>query len=371
MPNQVEAIGVALCGDVMTGRGIDQVLPQPGNPVLYEPSVRDAREYVHLAERVNGPIPRPVDGAYLWGDALAELWGAGTDVRLINLETSITSSAEAWPGKGIHYRMHPRNVGCLTAARIDCCALANNHVLDWGYAGLTETLQTLERAGIAHAGAGPDAAQAAAPAVVDVPGKGRVLVFSLGSTTSGIPERWGATGDRPGVNLLEDLSEATAGRIAHQVRAATRPGDATVASIHWGGNWGYAIPNEQIRFAHRLVEEGVSIVHGHSAHHAKAIEVYEGHLILYGCGDLLDDYEGIGGYVAFRSDLRLLYRILVDPHQGRLLEARLVPLRVRRFRLAYATEAEARWLRELLNRLGAAFGTQVHPESDHSLLLRW
>src|SRR5579863_8408220 len=129
MPNHAEPVGIALCGDVMAGRGIDQILLYPENPVLYEPAVRDAHAYVYLAERVNGPIPRPVDGAYLWGDALAELQRAGMDARIINLETSLTASKDAWPGKGIHYRMHPRNIGCLTTARIDCCCLANNHVL--------------------------------------------------------------------------------------------------------------------------------------------------------------------------------------------------------------------------------------------------
>ncbi len=198
---------------------------------LHEPYVRDARQYVRLAERVNGPIPRPVDFGYIWGDALRELRRAATDVRIINLETAITSSEDAWPGKPIHYRMHPRNVGCLKAARIDCCCLANNHLLDWRYAGLTETLRTFDRAGMAHAGTGENAAAAGSPAVLDVLGKGRVLVFSLGSTTSGIPREWASTRERPGVNLLEDLSEATAGRIGSQIREAKRPGDVTVASF--------------------------------------------------------------------------------------------------------------------------------------------
>jgi poly-gamma-glutamate synthesis protein (capsule biosynthesis protein) len=368
---QAESICLFVCGDVMTGRGIDQVLPHPGNPVLYEPYVRDAREYVRLAESVSGPIPRPVDFAYIWGDALGELERAGTDVRIVNLETSITASEDAWPGKGIHYRMHPRNVGCLTAAGIHCCVLANNHVLDWGYAGLRETLRTLDGAGIARAGAGEHLAEAAAPAVLDVSRKGRVLIFSLGSTTSGIPPEWGAAHDRPGVNLLPDLSEETAERVAKQVREAKRPGDVVVASIHWGANWGYDIPGEQVRFAHRLVEGGVDVVHGHSSHHPKAIEVYRDRLILYGCGDFVDDYEGISGYEAFRDDLRLMYLARVEPQQGRLVEARLVPLQVRRFRLHRASAADAQWLCDLLNRLGAPLGTGVQLGSDHRLTLRW
>jgi poly-gamma-glutamate synthesis protein (capsule biosynthesis protein) len=369
--NRAGTIGVAVCGDVMTGRGIDQVLPHPGAPVLYEPSARDAREYVWLAERANGPIPRPADAAYIWGDALWELRRAGTDARIVNLETSVTRSADPWPDKGVHYRMHPRNIGCLMAAGVDCCCLANNHVLDWGHAGLAETLRALDAAGIARAGAGRDAAEAAAPAVLDVTGKGRVLVVAFGSPTAGVPHTWGATADRPGVNLLADLSQATAERVAGRLGRAKRPGDVLVASIHWGGNWGYHIPAEQIAFAHRLVEGGVDIVHGHSSHHVKAIEVYRGRLILYGCGDFLNDYEGIGGHEAFRGDLAVLYLATMDPAQGRLVAARLVPLRTKRFRLRRAAAADAAWLCDLLNRLGAPFGTGARVEDDHSLSLRW
>jgi poly-gamma-glutamate synthesis protein (capsule biosynthesis protein) len=308
-------IALCLCGDVMTGRGVDQVLPHPSSPLLYEPHVRDAREYVRLAERMSGPIAQPVEFAYVWGDALAELRRAGVDVRIVNLETSITTSDDAWRGKRIHYRMHPRNIGCLVAARVDCCTLANNHVLDWGYAGLAETLHALDRAGIAYAGAGQDAA---APAVVGVPGEGRVLVFSLGATSSGIPRQWGATSDHLGVNLFEDLSEATARRVAAQVRATKHPGEVAVASIHWGDNWGYDVPDEEVRFAHTLVDGGADLVHGHSSHHPKALEVYRGKLILYSCGDFLDDYEGISGYEAYRDDLRLMYLVRVDARAGQL-----------------------------------------------------
>src|SRR5438477_4903309 len=132
-----------LCGDVMTGRGIDQALPHSVNPVLYEPYVRDAHEYVHLAEQAHGQIPRPLTFEYIWGEALPQLEKAKLDFRIINLETAITSAKTPSPDKAIHYRMHPQNVGCLSAARIDACALANNHVLDWGYDGLSETLQPL------------------------------------------------------------------------------------------------------------------------------------------------------------------------------------------------------------------------------------
>src|SRR5512146_388158 len=105
-----------LCGDVMTGRGVDQILPHPGKPHLFESYVRSATGYVELAERASGAFKRPVDFAYIWGHALAEFGRVRPDARIVNLETSVTASEDAWPGKGIHYRMHPANVPCLTAA---------------------------------------------------------------------------------------------------------------------------------------------------------------------------------------------------------------------------------------------------------------
>ncbi len=142
------------CGDVMLGRGVDQVLPHPGDPELRERYAGDARAYVRLAERANGPIPRPADFSWPWGDALDALDGMAPDVRVINLETSVTRSAEFAPDKPVHYRMSPENLPAVTVARPDACALANNHVLDFGHTGLRETLDTLASADLAAVGSG-------------------------------------------------------------------------------------------------------------------------------------------------------------------------------------------------------------------------
>ena len=144
-----------LCGDVMTGRGVDQIMRHPSDPKLFEDYIKTATGYVDLVEAIHGPIHKPVQSDYIWGDALEWLRHAEVDARIINLETSVTYSRTSWP-KGVNYKMNPRNVPCLTAAKIDCCCLANNHVLDWGYEGLVETLEALERAGLAVAGAGRD-----------------------------------------------------------------------------------------------------------------------------------------------------------------------------------------------------------------------
>jgi len=371
-PAPEPTITLFLCGDVMTGRAVDQVLPHPGDPRLHEPYVRDARRYVQLAEAVNGLIDTPVDFAYIWGDALKALKRLKPDIRLINLETAVTSSKTPWPEKGIHYRMHPRNLPAISAAGIHCCALANNHVLDWGYGGLAETLTSLRRAGIATAGAGNDLQEACAPAILDVPHKGRVIVLALGHRSSGIPRSWAAQPKRPGVCLFADLSERTAETIAQRVSGLKQTGDLLVVSIHWGGNWGYEVPGEQQRFARSLIDNaGVDLVHGHSSHHVKGIEVYRGRLILYGCGDFLNDYEGISGYEEYRGDLSLMYLPTLDPASGHLTALRMIPTQVRRFRVNRAAEADVRWLRDRLSREGERFGTRVGMASDNSLSLSW
>jgi len=226
-------ITLFLCGDIMTGRGIDQILTHSAPPRLFESYVRDARVYVEIAEEVNGPIPRSVDNTYVWGDALTELQRRAPSVRIVNLETSLTAAGQPWPGKGIHYRMHPANSPLLTTASVDVTVLANNHVLDWGYQGLAETLNALHQAKIRTAGAGSTLAEAEAPAVVPV-GAGRVLVFAFGAESSGIPSAWQASAKKAGINLLPDLTERTVARIGELVRSVKRPKDDVVKK-KWTG----------------------------------------------------------------------------------------------------------------------------------------
>jgi poly-gamma-glutamate capsule biosynthesis protein CapA/YwtB (metallophosphatase superfamily) len=360
-----------LCGDVMTGRGIDQIMPQACDPVLHESYMQSALGYVRLAEELNGPIARPVDPSHIWGAALTEWKRAAPDARIVNLETSITRS-EDYVDKGINYRMSPENIDCLTVAGIDCCVLANNHVLDWGRDGLIDTLETLQLLKIKTAGAGRSSDEAGAPAILPVAGKGRVLVLSYALASSGVPRDWAATPDRPGVSFLPDLSEANARDVCDQIARARRPGDVVVVSLHWGPNWGYDIPRAQTRFAHALIDRGVvSVVHGHSSHHAKAIEVYRNRLILYGCGDFLNDYEGIQGYEDYRDDLALMYFVDVDPLSGDLGAVEIMPLQIKRFRLNRAIEPDVDWVQQRLEREGRRFGTGITAKAPGRLALTW
>jgi len=367
----LKTVTLFLAGDVMTGRGVDQVLPHPCDPQIYEAHATSARDYVKLAEQANGPIERPMAFSEVWGDALAELDRRTPNARIINLETAVTQCADAEP-EGINYRMSPENVGVITAAGIDCCVLANNHVLDWGRSGLLETLATLADAGVTYAGAGQDDKSAEAPATLTIPRNARLLVFAFACPSAGAPPSWAAGPRKPGVNLVTRLSAQAAEAVSRGIHAVAKPRDIILASIHWGSNWGYEIPQEQMDFAHQLVEFGrVDIVFGHSSHHPKGIEVYRGKLILYGCGDFLDDYEGITGYEAFRDDLVLMYFPTMRTADGTLISLEMVPLQIRNMCLHRASRGDAEWLASILNREGKTLQTSVKLGLDGVLRLEW
>ncbi|KAJ1631228.1 capsule synthesis protein, capa [Pavlovales sp. CCMP2436] len=333
---------VFLCGDVMLGRGIDQVMQLSCDPVLYESHMRSALGYVRIAEEANGPIPRKMDSVYVWGDFLEVLERVAPDVRIINLETAVSESDEYWEGKGINYRLHPANVNALARLRVDIVALANNHMLNWGCRGLAKTLKTLADAGIRTAGAGVNRKSAAQPAVVLVGDERRVLVYSVGSTSAGVPLKWAATVDRPGVWMLDGPVGATVSEISQRVKAVNRTGDM---------------------LTHALIDHAdVDVVHGHSSHHPRAVEIYGSKLILYGrAGNFINNYEGIWNpsWDGFRSDLTRAYFPVIDSASGKLIELTMRPLQMHRFRLRNASVEDAAWLTSEMDRECRKFGARV------------
>jgi poly-gamma-glutamate synthesis protein (capsule biosynthesis protein) len=361
---------LVLAGDVMTGRGIDQVLPHPSAPQLYETWVHDARDYVRLAERASEPIPAPVPWDHVWGDALGAMALAAPDARIVNLETAVTTCDAPWPLKSVNYRMSPGNVECLKAARIDVCTLANNHVLDWGTEGLEETLQTLRDAGLRTAGAGGSLAEACAPAVLPLGAQQRLLVFSWASRSSGVPAGWAAGATGAGIALLHDLSDDGLQQVAGAVAAHRRDGDLVVVSLHWGENWVDEVPQAHRAFAQRLIDlDAADVVHGHSSHHPLPVEVHRGRLVLYGCGDLINDYEGIPPHGSDRMDVGCLYFVTLSRDSGRLCQLRIVPMQRRAMRLVHADLAARAAIERRLRREEARFAAPLQRQPDGSLLL--
>lgn len=359
---------IALAGDVMIGRGIDQIMRRPVSPELYEGWTRSALRYVELAEARSGPLPRGVDQSYVWGETLSQLADAAVDVRIVNLETSLTSRGEPWPGKGIHYRAHPENADTLVAAGVDAVTIANNHVLDWSRPGLEDTIDTLADLGVGHTGAGRGREEAWQPEPVCT-GTVRVVVLGLGTPTSGIDPAWAAQQGRPGVAMVERLSRAWVDEVGEALDRIRQSGDMIVVSIHWGPNWGYRVPEAHRGFARDLIDDvEVDIVHGHSSHHPLGFEVHRDRLILYGCGDLITDYEGIQGHEEYRPELGAWYLVEMDA-RGVLQSLSLLPTRVHRFRLETPDRDEKAWLAQLLERESRP-PVRVHPE-EGLLRVEW
>ena len=370
----MDTVKLFLVGDVVLARAIDMIQPVSCDPTLYEGNGLTAHDYVTLAVEKNGPLPDKSKRGrdYVWGDAIKILDRMKPEVRIINLETSVTTSNKPWPRKCVHYKMHPQNVDIIKSGKIDCCILANNHTADWGFEGLQETLTTLTNAGISYAGAGLDLESAKAPAVFKLSDNRRVIVFSGGHSSSGVPEKWAARDNHPGVNVIDvDNPSKSIPMLKQLVRKYKQDGDVIVLSIHWGGNWEFPVESYHQKFAHAVIREtGVDIIHGHSSHHVKGIEVYNGKLIIYGCGDFLTDYEGISGYESFRGELSLMYFPEIHCRTGSLVSLKMIPTITRQLRVNLCSnDADVNWLQSTMSRECRKLGCDVKLASNELDLL--
>jgi poly-gamma-glutamate capsule biosynthesis protein CapA/YwtB (metallophosphatase superfamily) len=372
-----DSIRLGFTGDVMIGRAVDAILPYHVDGRLRESFVKHAQTYVDLAIKRNGPLPHDELVArgfrYIWGDLLDDL--KGVDCLVMNLETSLTTSDDWAPFKGIHYRSHPLNVEALKSTEVQLVTLANNHVLDFGSKGLIETFNTLEKANILYAGAGRNLNEAMTPIIINNPHgiKTNVIVTALGFPSAGVPESWKAQIDQCGLYVAHEPDGKLAQAIMNQIKAKNeRYGNRRqikVVSLHWGPNWGFDIPTSWRSFAHNLIDFGADIVVGHSSHHVKGVEVYKNKMIAYGMGDFLNDYEGIvgQGYEDFRDDLCLLYIPKVDCNSGELIDLELIPGKIKNLKVQRATEtSDIEWLVQTIREQGVTLGTSCDKIMDQS-----
>jgi poly-gamma-glutamate capsule biosynthesis protein CapA/YwtB (metallophosphatase superfamily) len=353
-------------GDVMLGRLIDQLFPTH----VHEPS-----EAAHIATFAKGrPFLQNYNAKSPWGSTLP-LFAAG-DLNLVNLETSATTHSVKWPNKVFNYRMHPANIVALKEARVDYASLANNHTLDFCEEGLLETVRTLKSAGIAFAGAGETADEARRPAVLKLPRDSsssvqqhEIHVYSA----SDHPRDWNID-----CFHLIDYSASTRERLKIMLNP---PGLAKPAlkifSVHWGPNYDWT-PNRSIQsLAHFLVDEcGVNIIHGHSSHHVQGVEKYNGALIIYGCGDFVDDYAVDEEY---RNNMSAMWSVIVEERPSdresslKLKRLDIYPTAIRSFQ-ALILEPGVRdhdWVTNKIRTLSSRFGTrmQTEPAGDGQLVL--
>jgi poly-gamma-glutamate synthesis protein (capsule biosynthesis protein) len=302
-----------------------------------------------LGRLVAGRIAERGPGS-VWGNILPDLWSA--DLLCVNLECALTTSAEPWldgKRKAFYFRAHPRAVEALHIAGVDLVSLANNHVLDFREAGLRETIATLDAAGIAHAGAGPDLAAAARPARIDADGL-RVGVVAFADH----PDEWAAGLGAAGINHLRIPADDDLADVRRSLAAAREGADLVVLSLHWGPNMRERPSADFRNFARAAVESGADVVWGHSAHVVQGVEFHRGRPILYDTGELVDDYAVDAD---LRNDLGALFVVRARP--GSIDHVSLVPLRIDDMHVSCLEGAEREWFVERVRRLCAELGTEV------------
>jgi poly-gamma-glutamate capsule biosynthesis protein CapA/YwtB (metallophosphatase superfamily) len=326
-------ITLALTGDVMLGR--------------------------RVAEALNDHM-RPEEP---WGDVRPLLDAA--DLRIINLECAITDNEQPWTrtAKVFHFRAKPSAIETLRTARIDACSLANNHTLDFEEQGLLDTLEHLDAAGIRHAGAGRNQEEAADPAILTVPANHTRRAALLAFTDN--EPSFAAGTDRPGTNYLPvSLKPDVLRRVERAVSAVRGMGvDTVIFSNHWGPNMVQRPKKIFRRFAHAVIDRGVDIYYGHSAHVFQGVEIYRGKPIIYDTGDFIDDYAV---NPELRNDWSFLFQVSVV--EGRFERLDLTPVKLSYARVDLATGGERETILNRMEGLSAEMGT-VFTRREGALVL--
>jgi poly-gamma-glutamate synthesis protein (capsule biosynthesis protein) len=309
---------------------------------------------VMLGRLVNDSL-RTGDYARVWGDVLPTLHRA--DLFFVNLECALTSRTRRWPDGGVkpfYFRAEPRVVAALQAARVDCVSLANNHIEDFGPDGLRDTIDVLDRAGIAHAGAGIDRWSAREPALVTRLGL-RVAVLAWAD----YPAEWAATATSPGINYTPvALAPEHFDEVKLAISVARDRADLVVFSIHWGPNM-RARPTPEFRaFAQAVIAAGADVFWGHSAHVVQGAEWCGNGVILYDTGDFVDDYA-VDPHV--RNDMSALFLLRVTPPVVERVE--VVPVRIDDLQVNLARGPDREWFVRRYGARCAELGSRLDSEA--------
>lgn len=279
------------------------------------------------------------------------------DVTLVNLECSIAKSGTLWgnPSNTVYLRGDPEATAVLKTGGIDYVSLANNHVLDFGPEALLETTEHLKAAGIKWAGAGKTLTEAKTPVVLDKP-PGSIAFFSA---TDNAP-LYSASQEKPGTWYITIPPPEEFFTNLHTEIERLRNNGVTliIFSLHWGPNM-VENPTEEIKtFARQLVDEGVDIIHGHSAHVFQGIEVYRGKIVFYGTGDFINDFLPVAG-----TEEQFLYKVTAEvgneKPRVRFKQIELIPIRIENMRANLAETGVAASMISKMRGRSSVFGTEI------------
>jgi poly-gamma-glutamate capsule biosynthesis protein CapA/YwtB (metallophosphatase superfamily) len=227
------------------------------------------------------------------------------DIRVGNLECAITER-DTPEKKSYPLKAPAQAARALSLAKFDILSLANNHSMDFGSAGMADTMEALKQVGIATVGAGSDAPEAHAPVILERNG----LRLAFLAYVDVLPEisgfdahSWNATATSPGVAWADPA------QIRADVSAAKRNADLVIVMLHGGLEITTVINNitdEQRSEAHTAIDSGAALVLGSHPHVLQQIERYHGGLIAYSLGNFVfDQYLGI-------ANATIILRVMLD-----------------------------------------------------------
>ncbi|HTM06603.1 MAG TPA: CapA family protein [Patescibacteria group bacterium] len=330
MHTKQQNVTICFGGDVMLGRTVNDIMQQKGT-------------------------------SYPWGNLINIFKNA--DCTLVNLETTLTTHTKKEP-KVFNFQSLPVHVQSLKDAYITAVTLANNHSKDFGNEGLIETITTLDKAHIHHAGAGKNILEAKKPVIIKPANN---MTIGILGYTDNEPD-WQATSKNPGINYIK-IDPNNMEDIISDIESLRLQVDILIVSLHWGPNMLEFPLQEHIAFAHALVDHGVDIIHGHSAHILQGIEFYRGKLILYDTGDLVDDYAVDS---SLRNDLSAIFQVSCSKRNVQSKEKgpiemvlKVIPVKIENMQTNTCTGETRQMVFDLLNKRSAQFKTFI---SDAGLL---
>ncbi|MCO4293660.1 CapA family protein [Solitalea sp. MAHUQ-68] len=286
--------------------------------------------------------------SYPWGDMLPLF--KGTDLNLVNLEAPLTHYNKQQKRKSTNLKAEPNRIQTLVEARIDVVNIANNHILDFYEEGMLETIDLLNKAGIHHIGAGNNMQQAAMPVIVS---KNGISIGLLGFTDN---EPYWMAVDKPGTNYVQ-VGDITT--IKNAIAGIKDKVDILILSIHWGDKMNDTPLPEFVSFAHKIIDAGVDIIHGHGAHVCQGVEIYNGKLIMYDTGDLIDDYDL---NPQLKNNQTCFFNCEIDKNGVR--KVKLIPIVMKDMQARIARNFEHEDILGHMQQLSAAFGTIINSNGE-------
>lgn len=209
-----------------------------------------------------------------------------SDLTIVNLETALTTRGTRQV-KTYTFRSPPGFANVLQQAGVDVVSLANNHTLDFGTVGLYDTLDALDRAGVARVGAGHTIVEALEPVIVD---QGDTSIAILGASQIIPTPSWVAQPTRPGIaSAGKHVLDSNTERVLRAVRQSRTRADVVIVVMHWGIEGDPCPSSVQRKLADALHDAGAAIVLGSHPHVLQPIEFKDSNLTAFSLGNFIWD----------------------------------------------------------------------------------